>query len=100
MKETTALEEMLQARHDARLAFVQLSLLERIVVALVQRYAVPPGYTGPWPPTPRQIGGYLQQRFPHLRGQLSQTRAVGKIHRRALAKLRSWLEARGVDHAS
>lgn len=94
------IEERLHTRHDVRKALRQLPLYQRALVALMQRYAVPPGYTGPWPPTPEQIGAYMGATFPRFRGKPISAGAVVRINLYALRTLRRWLEERGVTHGS
>ena len=92
---TNMTEEKLLTKHDVRAAFRRLPLIERTVVALLERYTVPPGYTGPWPPTPAQIGEYLGRTFPKFRGRTVPARTVVRLNRKALQHLHTWLTRGG-----
>ena len=91
------IEEKLVAKRDVRIALRRLPLIERTVVALLERYVTPPGYTGPWPATPTQIGEYLGRTFPKFRGRPVSARTVVRLNLKALRHLHTWL-TRGGRH--
>lgn len=95
-----SIEEALMTKYDVRVAFRRLPMTERVVVALLQRYATPPGYGGPWPPTPAQVGDYLRVTFPEFGGAMVSARQVLHLHAKGLRRLRKWLERGGIHHAS
>ncbi|HXC25130.1 MAG TPA: hypothetical protein VNU46_04380 [Gemmatimonadaceae bacterium] len=94
------MEETVLTKCDVRAAFRRLPFVKRVIVALLERYAVPPGYTGPWPPTPAQVGEYLRTTCPEFGGRVVSARTVLTLHRTALRQLRTWLRRGGVHHVS
>jgi hypothetical protein len=84
-------EDRVLTRCDVRHVLRRLPRVERAVVALMQRYTVPPGYYGPWPATAWHVGEYLRVTFAEFGGRRVPARTVGHLNQRALRRMARWL---------